>query len=136
MDRRTHVASDKLIKHSICEMQMSYDNVHSRRFCHLHLQSELTLKTKYSLKWSYVSQCCHWQFLSLSFVYTKIILIIFNVSISNTRVSCWLGDGSFAVAGLGGLCIWNMLPASLHLVDDCVRFKCLLKALLFDFFCF
>jgi len=33
-----------------------------------------------------------------------------------------LGDRSYAVA------ICNMLPASLHLVDDCVCFKHLLKA--------
>ena len=32
----------------------------------------------------------------------------------------------------GGAMFWNMLPAPLHLVDDYVHFKRLLKAHLFD----
>jgi len=29
---------------------------------------------------------------------------------------------------VAGLCIWNMVPALLRLVNNCVHFKCLLKA--------
>ena len=50
-----------------------------------------------------------------------------------------VGDGSFAVAGP---CTFNMLPASLHLVEDYValnvfwKHTCLIEAAVLSDFCF